>query len=145
MPPSLEHVFTIHGMIQKEHVLQLQTVKGGPQRVVAPIGKGFVKGKDFEAEIVPGGADWMLIDPTTSTAHLDVRLSARTSTSHSLSIHYTGVIKIDEKCAGPMGFDPKAESTRFGDHEWFANPVVETSNPELKWMEAVYHFEMYRV
>lgn len=28
-----------------------------------------------------------------------------------------------------------AKSTDFGDHEWFAGPVIETDDPNFKWVE----------
>ena len=35
-----------------------------------------------------------------------------------------------------LSFAPDAKSTNYGDHEWFATPIVETSDPKFKWVEA---------
>lgn len=53
-------------------------------------------------------------------------------------MHYTAILQVDEKSmsAGPLGWDTDATSTQFGDHDWFSSPVIETSDPELKWVEA---------
>jgi hypothetical protein len=34
-----------------------------------------------------------------------------------------------------LGFAPDAKSTDYGDQEWFATPIVETSDPKFKWVE----------
>lgn len=36
-----------------------------------------------------------------------------------------------------MGYDPKAKSTTFGEHEWYVNPVIETNDADIKlWAES---------
>lgn len=51
-------------------------------------------------------------------------------------MHYDGLMKVDEACvAAIMGTDD-AKTTQYGDHELFAAPVMETSDPELKWIES---------
>ena len=74
---------------------------------------------------------------STGVAHIDVRTQARTADGHSLYIHYNGRLKLDEKANKVLGWESDAKSTEYGDHYWFSAPVVETSDPKLKWVEDV--------
>jgi hypothetical protein len=64
-----------------------------------------------------------------------VRTQARTADGHSLFVHYTGILKIDEATQKALNWSPDAKTTNYGDHEWFAGPIVETSDPKFKWVE----------
>lgn len=50
-------------------------------------------------------------------------------------MRYTGVMKNDEATAKVLGFAEDAETTQFGEHEWFTGPKFETSDASLKWIE----------
>lgn len=101
-----------------------------------PVQSGFLRGSGIEAEIIPGRADWPLLDPTNNTLHIDARLNLKTTSGEAIYIQYAGVLKADEKSAPHLATEPGAKSTEYGDHEWFVNPVVETSEIELKWVES---------
>ncbi|OAA68553.1 Outer membrane protein, beta-barrel [Niveomyces insectorum RCEF 264] len=135
MAPTLEPYFTMRGYMSKDYSHNLNAIWSGPHRVIVPIVSGFLNGPNFEAEIVPGGGDWILRDPSTGVAHLDVRTMARTADGHSTYIHYSGVLKIDEKAGEVLSWSPSAKSTNFGDHHWFSGPIMETSDPKMKWIE----------
>lgn len=64
-----------------------------------------------------------------------MRTQARTADGESLYIHYTGVLKIDEAGGKVLGWAKDAKTTNFGDHQWFAGPIVETSSEKFKWVE----------
>jgi hypothetical protein len=65
-----------------------------------------------------------------------VRTQARTADGiHSLFIHYQGILKLDEAGSKALGGSPGAETTHFGDHEWFASPIIETDDPNYRWVE----------
>ncbi|KAK5060200.1 hypothetical protein LTR84_010085 [Exophiala bonariae] len=134
MAPKLESAFTMRAYLSKESV-KLDGIKSGPSRLVLPITHGFVQGSGLTAKVLPGGADWLLLDPSTNVAHLDVRTQARTADGHSLYIHYHGVLKVDDAGSKALAGAADAKSTDFGDHEWFAGPVIETDDPNFKWVE----------
>jgi hypothetical protein len=90
MAPKLEQVFTLRASLGKEDTLPLGSVKGGAHRFVVSVTGGFIKGSDLEAEILPGGGDWLLLDPVTGTAHLDVRFQARSLSGDMIYGHYPG-------------------------------------------------------
>ncbi|KAJ9494967.1 hypothetical protein LTR99_001298 [Exophiala xenobiotica] len=135
MAPKLEQVFAMRGYMSKENTVNLKEIKGGPVRIVVPITHGFIKGSGLEAEILPGGGDWILLDTSTGVAHLDVRTQARTSDGHELYVHYHGVLKIDEAANKVLAWSPDAKTTKSGEHEWFSAPIIETSDPKFKWVE----------
>ncbi|KAK7890391.1 hypothetical protein LTR67_008277 [Exophiala xenobiotica] len=135
MAPKLEQVFAMRGYMSKENTVNLKEIKGGPVRIVVPITHGFIKGSGLEAEILPGGGDWILLDTSTGVAHLDVRTQARTADGHELYVHYHGVLKIDEAANKVLAWGPDAKTTKSGEHEWFSAPIIETSDPKFKWVE----------
>ena len=45
-------------------------------------------------------------------------------------------MKLDEKTNKILSHTPDAQTTDFGDHEWFMTPVMETDDPKLKWVES---------
>ncbi len=68
---------------------------GAPQVVsdslrVVPVTGGTLEGPALSAEVVPGtAADWLRVEPD-GTAHMDVRLTARTGEGELPHVHYTG-------------------------------------------------------
>ena len=67
-----------------------------------------------------------------------MRSQARTSNGHYISIQYTGVLKNDEATGKVFNWAEDAKTTEFGDHQWFASPKFETSDPSLKWIEEAF-------
>lgn len=45
-------------------------------------------------------------------------------------------MKIDAACVAAIMGSEDAKTTHYGDHELFAAPIMETSDPELKWIES---------
>ncbi|QKX62844.1 uncharacterized protein TRUGW13939_10009 [Talaromyces rugulosus] len=135
MAPKLEHVFTMRGYMDAGNTVNLNAIKSGPHRIIVPINGGFVEGSGLKAQVLPGSGDWILTDPATDVSHLDVRIQARTDNGHSLYVHYNGKLKANDKVNKVLSFASDAKSTDYGDQEWFATPIVETSDPNFKWVE----------
>lgn len=76
------------------------------------------------------------LDPTTNTAHLNVRIIASTNSGDTLYFHYPGILKMNEAVSKIIGATPDAKATNYGDNEWFTTPVIETSSKEFKWLES---------
>lgn len=47
--------------LSKENTHSLGAMRNGPHRYIAAIAGGFIKGEGIEAEILPGGADWVSV------------------------------------------------------------------------------------
>lgn len=58
--PKLEKHFTMRINLSPEHVYDLKSVRG-PNKLIAAIAGGFIRGEGIEAEILPGGADWVSV------------------------------------------------------------------------------------
>ena len=135
MPPKLEQVFILRAFLGKENTLPLGSVKGGAHRYVIPVSGGFVSGSGLEAEIMPGGGDWLLLDPTTGTAHLDIRFQARSKEGDMIYGYYPGIIKLDPEIEKFLQWSPDAKTTESKDHYFFTTPTFETNSETLKWIE----------
>lgn len=66
-----------------------------------------------------------------------MRLQLRTPTGSHIYVHYDGMMKVDELCQAAVVADfSTARTTRYGEHELFATPIMETSDAEWKWVES---------
>ena len=62
----------------------------GELRIV-PVTGGTIEGPALKGEILPGtAADWLRVDPD-GTAHMDVRLTIRTTDGHVVFMQYSGI------------------------------------------------------
>ena len=146
----------MRGYTSKDATCDLKTMRSGPTRLIVPVVGGFIKGQGVEAEVLSGGGDWPLVclvatvscfcakyadqfslqlDPSTNVAHLDVRAHARLANGQHIFVHYTGVMKLDAPLSKVLIGAEDAETTSFGDHDWYSTPIFETSDPSLKWIE----------
>ena len=84
--PGLEPAFTVDARLGplEDH----GTTRAGHRRVV-PIAGGRVVGL-FDAEILPGGADWQVVRPD-GTVEIDTRYSARTPADEYVHFRTSGV------------------------------------------------------
>ena len=63
MAPKLDYVFTMRAYLSKENGLTIPRIKDGSSRVIAPITHGSIEGSGIKATIIPGGGDWILVQP----------------------------------------------------------------------------------
>jgi hypothetical protein len=75
------------------------------------------------------------MNPATNTAHLNVRIGARSSTGEAIFVQYQGILKVTEAGGKVFSGAPDAKSTEYGDQEWFISPIIETGAEKFKWME----------
>ncbi|KAJ5091069.1 hypothetical protein NUU61_005939 [Penicillium alfredii] len=125
MSSKLTHVFTLRGHISSDSI-DVGQLQSGPQRVIGAL----------------EGGDWVLVDAATNTANIDVRTHGKIANVEGVYVHYTGALKVDEAAANFLATTPDAKSTKFGDHDWWCRPFIETNVPQFKWTEStlfVYH------
>ena len=84
--PGLEPAFTVDARLGplEDH----GATRAGHRRVI-PIAGGRVSGL-FEAELLPGGADWQVVRPD-GTIEIDTRYSARTAAGEFVHFRTSGV------------------------------------------------------
>ncbi|SDB74150.1 DUF3237 domain-containing protein [Belnapia rosea] len=64
--------------------------RSGDLRVI-PVTGGSISGPALNGEVLPGtAADWLRVDPD-GTAHMDVRLTIKTTEGHIVFMHYSGI------------------------------------------------------
>ena len=85
-PPGLERAFTVDARLGP---LEDHGVTRAGHRRVVPVAGGRVSGL-FDAEILPGGADWQLVRPDGSV-EIDTRYSARTALGEFVHFRTSGV------------------------------------------------------
>jgi hypothetical protein len=125
--PALERAFDVdaglgpledHGMTRAGH------------RRVVPIAGGRITGL-FDAEILPGGADWQLIRPD-GAVEIDTRYSARTAAGEYVHIRTTGVRSGSPEILEALLRGDRVDPSRY----YFRVGVrLETSAPRLAALE----------
>ncbi|KAI1095902.1 hypothetical protein F5B19DRAFT_272236 [Rostrohypoxylon terebratum] len=136
MTPSLEYVFTMREYIGSDRA-KLTPKSSGPTRLIISVVDGSIKfaDSDLEAQVIPPGGDWPLVNYDTGILHIDARARARTDRG-DLYLYYTGTLVMGEGTKKLLAQAPDAKPTKFGDETWFAHINVETTDQRLKWMEA---------
>ncbi|KAI2469362.1 hypothetical protein F4781DRAFT_220420 [Annulohypoxylon bovei var. microspora] len=135
MAPTLEYVFTLREYLHPD-MADVGPRLSGPTRLIANVTGGFLKfnNSDIEAQIIPPGGDWPLIDYNTNIIHVDARARAKTDQGE-IYLHYTGAVVLNEGMQKLLAKAPDAKATNFGDTTWFTNINAETTDQRLKWME----------
>jgi hypothetical protein len=62
MTPKLDLAFTMHAYLSKGNLLTIAKIKNGPSRDILPITHGFLNGSGLNSTVLPGGADWALVE-----------------------------------------------------------------------------------
>lgn len=78
MAPSLEHVFTMRMYTSPSQALVIPEAKGSNHRIVAFLTHGSIKGSGISADLLPGGADWILVSEIILDCLKDIKLTACT-------------------------------------------------------------------
>lgn len=136
MIPKLERAFTLRGYLDLENFLRIGPVKSGPHRAIIHATSGFLEGSGVKAKVVPGGGDWLLLDPSYNVGHLDVRVQFKTEDGEGIYARYDGVLRMDEATQKILDRSEDAKDTEYGDHYFFITPIFETSSERLKWMNS---------
>ncbi len=65
------------------------TTPAGSRRI-APVAGGIFEGPELSGIVLPGGTDWITVDPAGTWFRIDVRLPLQTSDGEILTIAYQG-------------------------------------------------------
>ena len=125
--PKLVFAFELRAQVGPP--AELGEVAHGRRRIV-PILGGTVKGPGFNAKVVPGGADWQMIQPDGFT-ELDTRYTLETDKGELVYVQNAGIRDAEPDVmkrllAGEI-VDPKLVYFR-------TVPKFETSAPALQWL-----------
>ena len=124
--PVLERAFDVHASLGplEDHGM----TRAGHRRVV-PIASGQVSGL-FDAQILPGGADWQLVRPD-GTIEVDTRYSARTPAGEYVHFRTSGV-----RSGPPQVLEALLRGDPVDPSEYYFRVSIqyETSAPQYEWL-----------
>src|SRR5688572_21106664 len=125
--PRLEFVFELRAQVGAP--VEIGEVAHGRRRIVEILG-GTVKGPNFSAKLLPGGADWQMIQPD-GFSELDTRYTLETDDGELVYVQNAGIRHAEPDVmrrllAGEI-VDPKLVYFR-------TVPRFETSAPSLQWL-----------
>ena len=116
--PKLRHVLDIHARCGKAR--DAVNVNGG-KRVIIPITGGTVDGV-VTAKIIPGGADYQMIDTISGRVSLNAVYSIETEDNCQINVTNSGVIFQDAKSYYFMT-SPKFEAPTDSPYDWLNNRI----------------------
>jgi hypothetical protein len=125
--PALTFAFELRAQVGAP--LEIGEVPHGRRRIVEILG-GTVKGPAFSAKVLPGGADWQLIQPD-GFSELDTRYTLETEQGQRVYVQNAGIRHappdVMQKLLAGEIVDPKLVYFR-------TVPKFETAAPELQWL-----------
>jgi hypothetical protein len=114
--PELSATKIAHVRVELDPVLTVGPTAQGLRRII-PIVGGSIEGERLRGQILPGGADWQLVDDT-GTAYIDTRYTARTTDGALVYLATTGVRhgppEVLERVAAGEPVDPREYYFRVG-------------------------------
>jgi hypothetical protein len=126
-PPKLTFAFELRAQVAPP--TEIGEVPHGRRRIVAILG-GTVKGPQLNATVLPGGADWQLIQPD-GFSELDTRYTLETDKGQRVYVQNAGIRHaapdVMQKLLAGEIVDPKLVYFR-------TVPKFETAAPELQWL-----------
>ena len=124
---SREPIFRVHAELAE--ILQFGPTPYGQRRVINILG-GRVEGAKLSGRILPGGADWQLIQPD-GFSELDTRYTLETAEGQRVYVQNAGIRHappdVMQKLLAGQTVDPKLVYFR-------TVPKFETASPELQWL-----------
>lgn len=88
-------------------------------------------GPRFNADVLPGGGDWLLIG-SDGFSRLDVRAQFRTDDGAAVYVQYQGLLELNEAVATALG---TGASTGFDDQYFRTTPRFETGDDRYAWLQ----------
>jgi hypothetical protein len=102
-------------------------------RVIIPVIGGTVKGLKVNGEVLPFGADWLLIRPD-GMIELDVRVTIRTEDGELIFLHYRGVSNASPEIRERI---QKGEDVDPSEYYFRTTPIFETGSEKYSWLNKI--------
>lgn len=129
--------------LKSEFLFRLALSAGAPQMAgtatngelrIIPVTGGTAEGPRFTGELVPGtAADWLRVFPD-GTAHMDVRLTLKSTSGAIVYMHYSGVRHGPAEVLARMNSGQPTDPSEY----YFRTAIrFETGSPEFAWMNKV--------
>ena len=102
-------------------------------RMIYPVLSGSFKGPKFSGEVLPFGADWMLLD-AGGIGKIDARITLKTEEGEFLYAHYPGVLNIPPEVMMKIQTGEEIDPAQY---YFRTTPVFETGSEKLGWLNHV--------
>lgn len=126
-PPTLSLAFEMHAQVAEP--MDLGEVTHGRRRIIEILG-GTFEGPTIKGRVLPGGADWQMIQPD-GFSELDTRYALETDTGEIIYVQNFGIRHAPPEVMARLNagdtVDPALVYFR-------TMPRFETSAPELQWL-----------
>lgn len=99
-------------------------------RAIFGFAGGRIEGERLNADVVPGGADYMLAGPD-GFGRIDVRGALTTDDGAGIYVHYTGLIQMNEAVGTAMA---SGGGTDFGDQYFRVAMQLESGDERYAWV-----------
>jgi Protein of unknown function (DUF3237) len=112
-----------------------QDVGAGPQghcRIVPELGGSFA-GPKLKGEVLPGGAEWLLLRPD-GVKQMDVRITLRTNDGELIYTTYRGVDTASPEVAERLA---RSETVDPSEYYFRIQPLLETGSQKYGWMNQI--------
>jgi len=127
VPPKLTFAFEVRAQVGAP--IEVGQIGAGRRRIV-PILGGTFEGSGMKGKIVPGGADWQIVE-ADGLSRLDTRYTLETDKGQIVYVQNAGVRhaepEVMKKLLAGEIVDPSAVYFR-------TVPTFETSAPDLQWL-----------
>ena len=127
LPPQLTFAFELRAQVAQP--VEVGEVPHGRRRIVQILGGSF-EGPGIKGRIVPGGADWQMIQPD-GFSELDTRYTLETDRGQIIYVQNAGIRhappEVMKRLLAGETVDPSLVYFR-------TIPKFETSAPELQWL-----------
>ena len=100
-------------------------------RIYFEVTGGRAQGERFNADVLPGGGDWLLVGPD-GLARLDVRAGFRTDDGALIYAQYPGILELNDVVANALA---TGGSTAIEDQYFRSTPRFETGDERYAWMQ----------
>ena len=99
-------------------------------RTVVPVSGGLFNGPVIEGVVLPGGADWVLVEPDGSF-RIDVRLNLQTKDEQNIYMNYQGFFHASQEV-----LERYYRRELLDDNEYYLRTSVrfETSSAQYSWL-----------
>ncbi len=129
MTVKTEHLFDLELNVNTADKFDVGQLALG-SRVVVPVSGGQFSGPAMEGVVLPGGADWVLVEPDGSF-RIDVRLNLQTSAQQNIYMNYQGLFSASTDVLARYYAGELLDES-----EYYLRTSVrfETSSEELSWL-----------
>jgi Protein of unknown function (DUF3237) len=124
---KLQQLMDVHADLSAP--IEVGAGPSGRRSIFNVIGGNF-EGARLRGKILPGGADWLLVD-ADGVGRLDVRITLETEEGGLVYVQYFGVLVINAAIKSAL---ERGGSSEYGDTYFMTQPRFETGDARYGWL-----------